>query len=72
MSPDAKQSTKPGRLSVPRPLATTTDLKPDDVQAIVAAVNPLIADAFALYVKTKNFHWHLAGAPVPRLPPTVR
>jgi starvation-inducible DNA-binding protein len=46
---------------VPRPLATTTDLKPDDVQAIAAAVNPLIADAFALYVKTKNFHWHLAG-----------
>ena len=62
MSPDAKQSTKPGGLSVPRPLATTTDLKPDDVQAIAAAVNPLIADAFALYVKTKNFHWHLAGA----------
>jgi len=32
------------------------------VQAITEAVNPLIADAFALYVKTKNFHWHLAGS----------
>jgi len=28
------------------------------------AVNPLIADAFALYVKTKNFHWHLYGSHV--------
>jgi starvation-inducible DNA-binding protein len=43
------------------PLATTTDLKAEEVRAVVEAVNPLIADAFALYVKTKNFHWHLAG-----------
>jgi starvation-inducible DNA-binding protein len=42
-------------------LATPTDLKPEEVQAVCDAVNPLIADAFALYVKTKNFHWHLAG-----------
>jgi starvation-inducible DNA-binding protein len=47
--------------SVPRALATVTDLKADDVPVIAEAVNPLIADAFALYVKTKNFHWHLAG-----------
>jgi len=46
----------------PRPLATPTDLKPEEVQAVVEAVNPLIADAYALYVKTKNFHWHLAGS----------
>jgi starvation-inducible DNA-binding protein len=32
------------------------------VQAVTGTVNPLIADAFALYVKTKNFHWHLAGS----------
>jgi starvation-inducible DNA-binding protein len=32
------------------------------VKAITEAVNPLIADAFALYVKTKNFHWHLYGS----------
>jgi len=47
--------------SVPKALATATDLSPDGVRAIAAAVNPLIADAFALYVKTKNYHWHLAG-----------
>lgn len=44
----------------PKQLATPTDLKPEEVEKIVAAVNPLIADAFALYAKTKNFHWHLA------------
>jgi starvation-inducible DNA-binding protein len=46
----------------PRQLATPTDLKPDEVRAVVEAVNPLIADAYALYVKTKNYHWHLAGS----------
>ncbi len=29
---------------------------------ITVAVNPLVADAFALYVKTKNFHWHMSGS----------
>src|SRR5581483_1664899 len=38
----------------PSSLATATD--------VTAALNPLIGDAFALYVKTKNFHWHLAGS----------
>jgi starvation-inducible DNA-binding protein len=42
-------------------LATPTDLKSEEVQAVVKAVNPIIADTFALYLKTKNFHWHLAG-----------
>ncbi len=42
-------------------LATLTDLAPQEVKAIAEAVNPLIADAFALYVKTKNYHWHLYG-----------
>jgi starvation-inducible DNA-binding protein len=40
---------------VPTQLATETDLSPQEVKAITEAVNPLIADAFALYVKTKNF-----------------
>jgi starvation-inducible DNA-binding protein len=44
-----------------RALTTPTDLRSDAVQAVTEAVNPLIADAFALYVKTKNFHWHLSG-----------
>lgn len=46
----------------PRPLATPTDLSSEVVQKITDAVNSLVADAFALYVKTKNFHWHLSGA----------
>ena len=43
-------------------LAPPSDLNHEGVQAITAALNPLIADAFALYIKTKNFHWHLSGA----------
>ncbi len=42
-------------------LATVTDLAPQEAKAVAEAVNPLIADAFALYVKTKNYHWHLYG-----------
>jgi starvation-inducible DNA-binding protein len=43
-------------------LGTPTDLSTDNVSEITAALNPLVADAFALYVKTKNFHWHVSGA----------
>ncbi len=46
----------------PSQLSTPTDLSAQEVQAITEAINPLIADAFALYVKTKNFHWHLSGS----------
>jgi starvation-inducible DNA-binding protein len=58
------QSTKAKIESYPVPtqLATQTDLSPQETKAITEAVNPLIADAFALYVKTKNFHWHLYGS----------
>lgn len=48
--------------AVPAQLATVTDLTSEEVQAVSNALNPLIADAFALYVKTKNFHWHLSGS----------
>jgi len=44
------------------PLATPTDLRSEEVAAIAGVVNPLIADAFALYIKTKNYHWHLSGS----------
>ena len=54
--PLAKSSTPPSML------ATVTDLSPQEARAVTEAVNPLIADAFALYVKTKNFHWHLYGS----------
>ena len=36
-------------------------LSPEDVQSITRALNPLLADVFALYIKTKNFHWHMTG-----------
>jgi len=61
MSTNVKRGTESTARPAPRQLATSTDLKPEDVRTISEAVNPLIADAFALYVKTKNFHWHLAG-----------
>jgi starvation-inducible DNA-binding protein len=38
-----------------------TDLSRDGVAEISAALRPLLADVFALYVKTKNFHWHMTG-----------
>ncbi len=42
-------------------LDTPTDLSPEAVNKISAALNTLLADAFALYLKTKNFHWHVSG-----------
>src|ERR1700756_4071767 len=43
------------------PLGTPTDLSSNATQDIAAALNILLADVFALYVKTKNFHWHMSG-----------
>ena len=43
------------------PLATPTDLAPEATRDIAGCMNAILADAFALYVKTKNFHWHLSG-----------
>jgi starvation-inducible DNA-binding protein len=42
-------------------LATPTDLAAKGVEAIAAGLRPLLADVFALYMKTKNFHWHMSG-----------
>jgi starvation-inducible DNA-binding protein len=44
------------------PLDTPTDLKSAAVQDIAGALNVLLADMFALYLKTKNFHWHVSGS----------
>ncbi|MGY2896680.1 Dps family protein [Deinococcus sp. UYEF24] len=41
---------------------TFTALRPRQAQAVVKAINPLIADAYAVYLKTKNFHWHLSDS----------
>jgi len=43
------------------PLSTRTDLSHAAVKDISAAMNAILADVFALYVKTKNFHWHMSG-----------
>jgi starvation-inducible DNA-binding protein len=43
------------------PLATPTDLKPAATKDIAGAMNAVLADVFALYLKTKNFHWHMSG-----------
>lgn len=40
---------------------TLNDLDDLDRNKIAHAINPLIADVFALFVKTKNFHWHMSG-----------
>jgi starvation-inducible DNA-binding protein len=67
--PAAKRGQADGRPRVverafpaPAPLATPSDLTPQEAQAVTESLNPLIADLFALYLKTKNFHWHLAGS----------
>jgi len=59
-----RQATKTQTKAYPasRQLATVTDLTSKEAQAVTEAINPLIADAFSLYVKTKNFHWHLSGS----------
>ena len=43
------------------PLATPTDIDRQSVKDISGALNALLADVFALYLKTKNFHWHMSG-----------
>jgi starvation-inducible DNA-binding protein len=42
-------------------LGTPTDLRAEAVRNISAALEGLLADVFALYLKTKNFHWHMSG-----------
>ncbi|WP_234683673.1 Dps family protein [Bradyrhizobium monzae] len=42
-------------------LDTPTDLSPQATKKVSEALNVLLADAFALYLKTKNFHWHISG-----------
>src|SRR5450432_4467745 len=49
------------KLRQAKPLITPTDLKPGATKDIAGAMNGILADVFALYIKTKNFHWHLSG-----------
>lgn len=58
LAPKKAQALRQRRRS---PLATPTDLKAAATGDISAAMNGILADVFALYVKTKNFHWHMSG-----------
>jgi len=46
---------------IPARLETPTDLSDDAVREVSSALNALLADTFGLYVKTRNFHWHISG-----------
>jgi starvation-inducible DNA-binding protein len=45
----------------PAALATPTDLNRNDALTVADALNSALADCYALYLKTKNFHWHVSG-----------
>jgi starvation-inducible DNA-binding protein len=57
----ARSAAAPAREKEKPILEVPTDLKRDGVNEISTALRPLLADVFALYVKTKNFHWHMSG-----------
>lgn len=42
-------------------LATPTDLSDNKLKDVASALNRILADSYALYLKTKNFHWHVSG-----------
>jgi starvation-inducible DNA-binding protein len=63
------KTAKPGKTTAKKsaarpiraPLATPSDLKASGTRDIAGAMNGILADVFALYLKTKNFHWHMSG-----------
>lgn len=55
----ARKPSKAGKEGAP--LATPTDLKANDVKEVSDALNGILADSLVLYLKTKNFHWHICG-----------
>jgi starvation-inducible DNA-binding protein len=57
---EAGESLSPAALRK-APLSTPTDLAPEATRDISAGLTALLADVFALYLKTKNFHWHMSG-----------
>src|SRR5580692_4412802 len=54
-------STKDAEARRAAPLRTPTDLGSNATRDVSAALSALLADVFALYLKTKNFHWHMSG-----------
>jgi starvation-inducible DNA-binding protein len=61
MSKPNSQKTRELKTRRNAPLATRTDLTAAATKDIAGAMNAILADVFALYLKTKNFHWHLSG-----------
>jgi starvation-inducible DNA-binding protein len=57
----AKSAATQAKVREKAAIEVTTDLSREGVAEISAALRPLLADVFALYVKTKNFHWHMSG-----------
>jgi starvation-inducible DNA-binding protein len=58
----SRKTAKAAKARRQAPLLTPSDLKPGAATDIAAAMNAILADVFALYLKTKNFHWHMSGA----------
>src|SRR5882724_3688357 len=61
MNKRVEKNTRDLELRRKAPLATRTDLGAAATKDIAAAMNGILADVFALYMKTKNFHWHMSG-----------
>src|SRR5437016_5433847 len=60
--PETKSKLSVGSQAKPRRRAASeTDLGAEATAGISSALNTLLADLFALYMKTKNFHWHMSG-----------
>ena len=47
--------------ATPSKLNTPTDLATRNTKTVADALNGILADSYALYLKTKNFHWHVSG-----------
>ncbi len=48
-------------MATPKKLDTPTDIEPTNARTVADALNGILADSYALYIKTKNFHWHVSG-----------
>lgn len=57
----AKSAATQSKVQGKTAMEVATDLSSEGVAEISTALRPLLADVFALYVKTKNFHWHMSG-----------
>lgn len=48
-------------MATPAQLKTPSDLESNAITSVADALNAILADSYALYLKTKNFHWHVSG-----------